>query len=89
LGIPLYLQFNTKQDSGAIILPVLMAECKTWSLTQRELKGMKEVTEGWRKCHNTEFHDLYSPSHQIKEDEVGRECSRHGTKLKQYSVLAG
>jgi hypothetical protein len=42
-----------KQDSGAasyiyetIILPVLMFECQTWSLAQKELRGMEEVTEG-------------------------------------------
>jgi hypothetical protein len=42
-----------------------MFECQTWSLAQKELRGMEEVTEGWRKLHNKEFHDLYSPSHII------------------------
>jgi hypothetical protein len=43
-----------------------MFECQTWSLTQRKLRGifgpkMEEVTEGWGKLRNREFHDLYSP----------------------------
>jgi hypothetical protein len=59
-----------------IILPVVLYGCETWSLTLREehrlrvfenrvlrrIFGLKgdEVTGGWRKLHNEEFHDLYS-----------------------------
>jgi hypothetical protein len=59
-----------------IILPVVLYECKTWSLTLREehrlgvfessvlrrIFGPKrdEVTGEWRKLHNRELHDLYS-----------------------------
>jgi hypothetical protein len=58
------------------ILPVVLCECETSSLTLREehrlrvfenrvLRGISgpkrdEVTEGWRKPHNEELHNLYS-----------------------------
>jgi hypothetical protein len=58
------------------MLPVVLYECKTWSLTLREeyrlrvfenrvlrrIFGPKrnEVTGEWRKLHNEEFRDLYS-----------------------------
>jgi hypothetical protein len=58
----------------AIILPVVLYGCETWSLTLREkhrqrvfenrvlrrLFGPKrdEVTGGWRKLHNEELHDI-------------------------------
>jgi hypothetical protein len=52
----------------------------------RRIFGSKrnEVTGGWRKLHNEEFHNLYSsPStynynDQVKEDEMGRACSING-----------
>jgi hypothetical protein len=59
-----------------IILPVVLYECETWSLTLREKHRLRvfenrvlrrifgpkrdEVTGGWRKLHNEELHDLYS-----------------------------
>jgi hypothetical protein len=59
-----------------IILPVVLYECETWSLTLREERrlsvfenrvlrrvfGLKrdEVTGKWRKLHNDELNDLYS-----------------------------
>jgi hypothetical protein len=59
-----------------IILPVVLYECETWSLTLREeyrlrifenrvlrrIFGPKrdEVTGEWRKLHNEELRDLYS-----------------------------
>jgi hypothetical protein len=59
-----------------IILPVVLYECETWSLTLREEhrlrvfqnrafsrifgSKMDEVTGGWRKLHNDELHNLYS-----------------------------
>jgi hypothetical protein len=58
-----------------IILPVVLNECKTWSLTLRvgsmlrvfenrmlrKIFGPKrdEVTGEWRKLHNEELNDLY------------------------------
>jgi hypothetical protein len=55
----------------SIILPVVLYECETWSLTVREehklrlfrrIFGPKRdgVTGGWRKLHNEELHNLYS-----------------------------
>ena len=59
-----------------IILPVVLYECETWSLTLREehrfrvfenkvlrrIFGPKRdgVTGEWRKLHNEELNDLYS-----------------------------
>jgi hypothetical protein len=59
-----------------IILPVVLYECETWSLTLREEHRLKvfenrllrrifgpvrdEVMGEWRKLHNKELHDLYS-----------------------------
>jgi hypothetical protein len=41
-----------------------------------------EVTEGWRKLHNEEFHNLYplpsiirNDQVKVKKDEMGRACS--------------
>jgi hypothetical protein len=32
----------------------------------------------WRKLHNEELHNLqFSPNDQVKEDEIGMECSTH------------
>jgi hypothetical protein len=61
---------------SAIILPVLLHECETWSLALREEHRLRafesralrrifgpkrdEVTGEWRKLHNEELHDLYS-----------------------------
>jgi hypothetical protein len=61
-----------------IILPVVLYECETWSLTIREANRLSvfenrvlrrifetkrnEVKGGWRKLHNEELHDLYSSS---------------------------
>jgi len=60
------------------ILPVILYGCGTWSLTlreeqrlmavenkvQRRIFGRKrdEITGEWRKIHNEELNDLYSPS---------------------------
>jgi hypothetical protein len=59
----------------AIILPVVLYGCETWSLTLREEHTLRvfenrvlmrtfgpkrvEVTGGWRKLHNEEMHCLY------------------------------
>jgi len=60
----------------AIILPVVLYGCETWSLTLREERRLRvfenrvlrrvfgpkrdEVTGEWRKLHNEELSDLYS-----------------------------
>jgi hypothetical protein len=59
-----------------IILPIVLYGCETWSLTLRKehrlrvvqdrilrrIFGLKkdEITGGWRKLHNDDFHSLYS-----------------------------
>ena len=59
------LKVNTYKT---IILPVVLYGCETWSLTLRENKVLKkifgakrnEITEEWRKLHDSELHALYS-----------------------------
>jgi hypothetical protein len=59
-----------------VILNVVLYGCEIWSLTLREEHRLRvfenrmsgrifgpkrdEVTGGWRKLHNEEFHNLYS-----------------------------
>ena len=43
----------------------------------------KGVTGEWRRLHNEEHNDLYSPTKyysgdQMKKNEVGGECNTHG-----------
>jgi hypothetical protein len=60
-----------------IVLPVVWYGCETWSLILREERWLRvfenralrifggkrgEVTREWRKLHNEELNDLYSPS---------------------------
>ena len=61
-----------------IILPVVLCGCETWSLTLSEERMLREfvnrvlrrtfgrkrgeVTGEWRKLHNEELNDLYSPN---------------------------
>jgi hypothetical protein len=65
-----------------LILPVVLYECETWSLTSREKHRLRvfesrvlrrifgpkrdEVTGSWRKLHNEELHNLYSSPSMIK-----------------------
>ena len=60
----------------AIILPVVLYGCETWSMTLREERKLRvfenmvlrrifgarryEVTGEWRRLHNEELNDLYS-----------------------------
>jgi hypothetical protein len=66
-----------------IILPVVLYECETWSLTSREghrlsvfenrfLRRISEpkrdnVTGEWKKLHNEELHNLYSSASIIRQ----------------------
>ena len=56
---------------SAVILPVVLCGCETWSLTLREerrlrvfenrvLRGRRVRVRGGQKLHNEELHDLYS-----------------------------
>jgi hypothetical protein len=65
-----------------IILPVVLYECETWSLTLREERRLRvsenrvlrrvfgpkrdEVTGKRRKLHNEELNDLYSLSNIVR-----------------------
>jgi PAS domain-containing protein len=84
--------------------------CEIWSLTLREDRGLRvfenrvlrrifgpkrdEVTGGWRKLHNEEFHSLYfSPSiiRMIKSRRLrwARHVVRTGEKMNAYRILVG
>jgi hypothetical protein len=68
-------------------LPVVLYGCETWSLALREEDTLRvfenrmlrrifepkrdEVTEGWRKLHNEELHNLYSSSSIIRMIKSG------------------
>jgi hypothetical protein len=69
-----------------IIVPVVLYECETWSLTLREdhrlrvfetrvLRGIfwhkkEEVAGGWRRLHNEELHNLYPSPKCYWDDQV-------------------
>ena len=88
-----------------IILPVVLYGCGTWSLTLKKERWLRvlrrifwpereEVTREWRKLHNEELNDLYSPSNivwVIKSRIVGwaGHVARMGEKRGVYSVLVG
>jgi hypothetical protein len=64
-----------------VILPVVLYECETWSLTLGEEHGLKvfenrvsrkifgpkrEEDGSWRKLHNDELHSLYSSPNIVR-----------------------
>jgi hypothetical protein len=65
-----------------IILPVVLYECETWSLTLREERRLQvfenrvlrrifgpkreEIIAKWRKLHNEELNDLYSSPNTLR-----------------------
>jgi hypothetical protein len=60
--------------------PFLLCGCETWSLTYREEHRLRffekrvlrifepktEEDRSWRKLHNDELHDLYTPPNIVK-----------------------
>jgi hypothetical protein len=94
-----------------IILPVVLYGCETWSLTLREEHRLRvfenrvlrrifvpkrdEMTGEWRKLHNEELHNLYSPqislgkSSQVKANEVGGACGTHERGEKSVQGFGG
>jgi hypothetical protein len=69
-------EYVTIKMHRTAIVPVVLCECETWSLTlreeqrlrlfenrvQREIFGPErdEATGGWRQMQNDELHNLYS-----------------------------
>jgi hypothetical protein len=62
----------------------------------RKIFGLKrgEVMGGWRKLHNEELHNLYSPQSIIRMINPGRmrwagHVARMGEKKNSYRILVG
>ncbi|KAJ4450192.1 hypothetical protein ANN_01599 [Periplaneta americana] len=93
-----------------VILPVIFYDCETWTLTLREehrlrvfenkvlrkIFGAKrdEVTEEWRKIHNTELHTLSSSPDIIRNIKSRRlrwagYVARTGESRNAHRVLVG
>jgi hypothetical protein len=92
-----------------IILPVILYGCETWSLTLREEHRLRvfedrvlrrifgpmtdKVTEGWRKLHNKELHNLYPSPSIIRMIKLRRRWAGHvarmGAKRNAYRILVG
>ena len=70
------------QFAALALLPVVLYECETWSLTVREDRRLRvfenralrrifvlktdDVTGEWRRLHNEELHALYSSPDMIR-----------------------
>ncbi|KAJ4443292.1 hypothetical protein ANN_04960 [Periplaneta americana] len=109
IGIGLEVNLEKTKDK-TVILPVVHYGCETWTLTLteehrlrvfenkvlRKIFGAKrdEVTEEWRKLHNTELHALYSSLDIIRNIKTRRlrlagHVARMGESRKAYRVLVG
>jgi len=92
-----------------VILPLVLFGCETWSLTLREERRLRafdnmvlttifgpkrdEVTGEWRKLHNEELNDLYSPNivRVIKSRRMrwAGHVARMGEGRGVYRILVG
>ena len=92
-----------------ITLPVVLSECVTWSLTfkdeswlrvfenrvLRRIFGPKrdEVTGEWRKIHNEELNELYSPKIfwviKFEKNETGGAYSTYGGEERCIQDIGG
>jgi hypothetical protein len=88
-----------------IILPVVLCGCETWSLTLREERRMRvfekrvlvrtfgsktdEVTGAWRKLHNYELNDLYSPNTVRVIESRRMRCAGHVAGMGRGVVYTG
>jgi len=91
-------------------LPVVWYGFETWSLTLREIRRLRvfenrvlrrifgsksvEVTGDWRKLHNEELNDLYSPPNIVRVIKSRRmrwaeHLARTGNRGSLYRVLVG
>jgi hypothetical protein len=94
----------------SIVLPVVLYGCETWSLTLREEQKLRvfenrvlwrifeskrdETTGKWRRLHNEELNDLYSPPNIIRVIKSRRirwtgDVERMGEKRGAYRILVG
>jgi hypothetical protein len=71
-----------------MILPVVLYEYRTWSLTLREEHRLRlfesmvlrrifepkrdEIMRGWKKMHNEDSHDLHSSPNRIRKSSHER-----------------
>jgi hypothetical protein len=88
-----------------IIVPAVLYECETWSLTLREEHrlrvfekrvmrrmfgpGRDDMTGEWRKLHNDELRNLYSSPDIIRQMKWAGHVARMGEERKLYNVLVG
>jgi hypothetical protein len=86
-------------------LPVILYGCGTWSLTLREehrLRGFEnrvvrgifgaqknKMTEDCTELQNDELHNFLGYNYRVKDDEMGRACSKHGRGDGFLRVLVG
>jgi hypothetical protein len=86
-----------------VILPVVVYECETWSLTLREEHKLRvfqkrvlrrifgpkrdEVTEGWKKLHNKELHNLYCSPNIIRTIKSRRmSWAGHVARMRKWKM---
>ena len=77
-----------------IISPVVLYGCKTWLLRRIFVPRRDEVTGEWRRLHNEELNDLYSPPdivRVIKSRRMNRtgHVAHMGEERVVYRVLLG
>ena len=96
------LSKNIRLRYTELILPVVLYRCETWSLTLQEewrlrvfenrvprrIFGLRrdEVTREWKRLHNEELYDLYSPNIRGWDSSVGvvTHYGLHGLRNKSW-----
>jgi hypothetical protein len=88
-----------------IILPAGLYGCETWSLTLREERRLRvfenrllrrifgperdEITGKWRRLHNKELYDLYSPSDIIRRIKSRLRGAGHVARMGRGEAYTG